>query len=60
MYSILENNKFTNKKDSHAKLQALWLEAHYQVRCQGNIYLQGVPEKVALYFEISTEIATIL
>ena len=32
MYNILENNKFTNKKDSHAKLQALWLEAHYQVR----------------------------
>ena len=31
MYNILENNKFTNKKDSHAKLQALWLEAHYQV-----------------------------
>ena len=33
MYSILENNKFGNKKDSHAKLQALWLEAHYQVSC---------------------------
>ena len=32
MYNILENNKFTNKKDSHAKLQALWLEAHYQVQ----------------------------
>ena len=31
MYNILENNKFSNKKDSHAKLQALWLEAHYQV-----------------------------
>ena len=34
MYNILENNKFTNKKDSHAKLQALWLEAHYQVQPQ--------------------------
>ena len=34
MYNILENNKFSNKKDSHAKLQALWLEAHYQVSCQ--------------------------
>ena len=31
MYNILENNKFTNKSDSHAKLQTLWLEAHYQV-----------------------------
>ncbi len=31
MYNILENHKFTNKKDSHAKLQTLWLEAHYQV-----------------------------
>ena len=31
LYNILENNKFSNKKDSHAKLQALWLEAHYQV-----------------------------
>jgi len=30
MYNILENNKFTNKCDSHAKLQTLWLEAHYQ------------------------------
>uniref|UniRef100_A0A8C4SXT7 SIX homeobox 6a n=1 Tax=Erpetoichthys calabaricus TaxID=27687 RepID=A0A8C4SXT7_ERPCA len=28
LYHILENHKFT--KDSHAKLQALWLEAHYQ------------------------------
>ncbi|XDV50473.1 hypothetical protein PO909_019527 [Leuciscus waleckii] len=28
LYNILENHKFT--KDSHAKLQALWLEAHYQ------------------------------
>ncbi|KAL8605924.1 Homeobox protein six3 [Nucella lapillus] len=28
MYHILENHKFT--KDSHAKLQAMWLEAHYQ------------------------------
>lgn len=28
MYSILEHNKFT--KDSHGKLQAMWLEAHYQ------------------------------
>ncbi|KAM7249500.1 hypothetical protein ACFE04_016276 [Oxalis oulophora] len=27
MYSILEHNKFT--KDSHGKLQAMWLEAHY-------------------------------
>ena len=31
MYNILENNKFSNKSDSHAKLQTLWLEAHYQV-----------------------------
>ena len=31
MYNILENNKFTNKSESHAKLQTLWLEAHYQV-----------------------------
>ena len=37
MYNILENNKFTNKKDSHAKLQALWLEAHYQVQPQHRI-----------------------
>uniref|UniRef100_A0A8D9EXI4 Homeobox protein SIX6 n=2 Tax=Cacopsylla melanoneura TaxID=428564 RepID=A0A8D9EXI4_9HEMI len=28
MYSILEHYKFT--KDSHGKLQAMWLEAHYQ------------------------------
>ncbi|EMP30654.1 Homeobox protein SIX6 [Chelonia mydas] len=28
LYHILENHKFT--KGSHAKLQALWLEAHYQ------------------------------
>ena len=28
LYHILENHKFT--KDSHAKLQAMWLEAHYQ------------------------------
>lgn len=27
MYSILERHKFT--KDSHGKLQAMWLEAHY-------------------------------
>ena len=39
MYNILENNKFTNKKDSHAKLQALWLEAHYQV--QPHNYIQS-------------------
>lgn len=28
LYHILENHKFT--KTSHAKLQAVWLEAHYQ------------------------------
>uniref|UniRef100_A0A8D0GYI0 SIX homeobox 6 n=1 Tax=Sphenodon punctatus TaxID=8508 RepID=A0A8D0GYI0_SPHPU len=28
LYHLLENHKFT--KDSHGKLQALWLEAHYQ------------------------------
>ncbi|KAK1150422.1 homeobox protein SIX6 [Acipenser oxyrinchus oxyrinchus] len=28
LYHILENHKFN--KESHAKLQALWLEAHYQ------------------------------
>ena len=28
MYSILEHHKFT--KESHGKLQAMWLEAHYQ------------------------------
>jgi len=28
MYAILEHHKFT--KDSHGKLQAMWLEAHYQ------------------------------
>lgn len=28
LYHILESHKFT--KESHAKLQALWLEAHYQ------------------------------
>ncbi|KAI4502373.1 hypothetical protein M0802_002285 [Mischocyttarus mexicanus] len=28
LYNILERNKFT--KDSHGKLQAMWLEAHYQ------------------------------
>ncbi|GCC24808.1 hypothetical protein chiPu_0003210 [Chiloscyllium punctatum] len=28
LYHILENHKFT--KESHGKLQALWLEAHYQ------------------------------
>lgn len=28
MYNILEHNRFT--KDSHGKLQAMWLEAHYQ------------------------------
>ncbi|XP_032803937.1 homeobox protein SIX3 isoform X1 [Petromyzon marinus] len=28
LYHILENHKFT--KESHAKLQAMWLEAHYQ------------------------------
>ncbi|CAE1310261.1 SIX3_6 [Acanthosepion pharaonis] len=28
LYHIVENNQFT--KDSHAKLQAMWLEAHYQ------------------------------
>jgi len=30
MYNILENNKFSNKSESHVKLQTLWLEAHYQ------------------------------
>lgn len=28
LYHLLENNKFT--KASHSKLQAMWLEAHYQ------------------------------
>lgn len=28
LYHILENHKFT--KDSHSKLQALWLESHYR------------------------------
>ncbi|CAM1309857.1 SIX6 (predicted) [Pycnogonum litorale] len=28
LYHILENHQFTN--DSHGKLQAMWLEAHYQ------------------------------
>lgn len=28
LYTILERHKFT--KDSHGKLQAMWLEAHYQ------------------------------
>jgi homeobox protein SIX3/6 len=28
MYHIVENHRFT--KDSHGKLQAMWLEAHYQ------------------------------
>nr|AST12254.1 transcription factor Six3/6 [Balanoglossus misakiensis] len=28
LYNILENHKYT--KESHAKLQAMWLEAHYQ------------------------------
>ncbi|CAG0898437.1 unnamed protein product [Darwinula stevensoni] len=28
LYHILENHKFT--RDSHGKLQAMWLEAHYQ------------------------------
>ncbi|KAF7390877.1 hypothetical protein HZH68_010369 [Vespula germanica] len=28
LYNILERHKFT--KDSHGKLQAMWLEAHYQ------------------------------
>jgi homeobox protein SIX3/6 len=28
LYHILEHHKFT--KESHAKLQAMWLEAHYQ------------------------------
>jgi homeobox protein SIX3/6 len=28
LYHILEHHKFT--RDSHAKLQAMWLEAHYQ------------------------------
>nr|BBE10622.1 six3/6 [Peronella japonica] len=28
LYHILENHRFT--KDSHGKLQAMWLEAHYQ------------------------------
>lgn len=28
LYHILENHRFT--KESHAKLQAMWLEAHYQ------------------------------
>ncbi|KAJ8308618.1 hypothetical protein KUTeg_013492 [Tegillarca granosa] len=28
LYHIIESQKFT--KDSHAKLQAMWLEAHYQ------------------------------
>lgn len=30
MYNILENHKFTNRSESHVKLQTLWLEAHYQ------------------------------
>ena len=34
MYNILENNKFSNKSESHVKLQTLWLEAHYQVPTQ--------------------------
>lgn len=28
LYNLLENYKFT--RDSHAKLQAMWMEAHYQ------------------------------
>ncbi len=31
LYKILESSKFVSK-DSHIKLQTLWLEAHYQVR----------------------------
>ena len=38
MYSILENNNFSNKRGSHAKLQTLWREAHYQVGFE-NIYI---------------------
>uniref|UniRef100_A0A915HUA7 Homeobox domain-containing protein n=1 Tax=Romanomermis culicivorax TaxID=13658 RepID=A0A915HUA7_ROMCU len=30
LYQLLENNRFS--KGSHGKLQAMWLEAHYQVR----------------------------
>lgn len=43
MYNILENNKFTNKSESHVKLQTLWLEAHYQVgvRHSHNIMLSA-------------------
>ena len=29
LYHLLESNKFS--KASHSKLQAMWLEAHYQV-----------------------------
>jgi homeobox protein SIX3/6 len=28
LYHLLENHKYT--RDSHAKLQAMWMEAHYQ------------------------------
>ena len=34
MYNILENNYFSNKNCSHAKLQMLWREAHHQVSCE--------------------------
>ena len=44
MYDILENNKFSNRHDSHAKLQTLWLEAHYQVS-------QSVSQSVSTSFE---------
>ena len=58
MYNILENNKFTNKKDSHAKLQALWLEAHYQVQphntAYSHIFLPNVIIQFAYNFTFCT------
>ena len=50
MYNILENNKFQNKSDSHAKLQTLWLEAHYQVRHPTNLKSRDEHFKTAAHF----------
>ena len=52
MYNILENNKFSNKSESHVKLQTLWLEAHYQVTTQNYHWDNPLSDTTAYIVEI--------
>lgn len=49
LYHILESHKFT--KSSHAKLQAMWLEAHYQE--VGNQFINTNTDKIKQFLRNS-------